>query len=295
MLFHGLPNVRSVITYDARNHTDSALLNSPALLAKEKDGFWAWGVDAPADCWGVVRAFGLDKKGHGVVGVGHSFGAAVLALTEIQHPGTFEHLVLVEPVLFPATMARSGPPKVVGSEPPPKPKEEAGRPPDRIALAARRRAVFPTLQFAMESFGSKAFFKTWDKTMFGLYMEHAFSNLPSGEVKLKTSPQQEAMSFAGGHTMMWCWPRLKEIRARTLVVSGRTSDHLLMKVEGKDGVIMSKDLAVVSLIPGCQHVFLDCGHMVVQERPHEVGEVICRFLGGAEYGQPKLDAAAARL
>lgn len=78
-------NIRSVILVDARNHTDSALLNRDLLPVNgdyKELGGWPWTEDAVEDSFGVLKAFGLERGGRErgkrkLVGLGHSFGGAV--------------------------------------------------------------------------------------------------------------------------------------------------------------------------------------------------------------------------
>ncbi|KAJ1457927.1 Alpha/beta hydrolase fold-1 [Pelagophyceae sp. CCMP2097] len=59
-----------------------------------------WATNGPHAILDVVDALGADG-GRRIVGVGHSMGAASLAMAELERPGTFCGLILAEPVVFP--------------------------------------------------------------------------------------------------------------------------------------------------------------------------------------------------
>lgn len=240
-------NLRSIILHDVRNHSDSALLNADLLPSTNPPPF-DWTTDCVEDWYGVIRAFGLDKKGKGVVGIGHSLGGAVLAMVQIKYP-VFSELVLIEPVLFQRAPYSPRPgsstqPSQTQKQPDQQPsqaqKDKNAIPASgRASMAAKRRSTFPSLDAALSAFQSRPFFKTWNRTCLDLYVSHGLTQESNNEWRLKTSPEQEAATFAGGLDQgFWWWDRLTEIEARTVVITGRNSHHLNMKFDGKDGVEM---------------------------------------------------------
>ena len=78
-------------------------------------------------------------------GVGHSLGGTSLVLAELARPGTFEALLLFEPIIYP-------------------PWEPPGRREDNPIAGgtARRRNSFASLAAAREYFVSKPLFARWD-------------------------------------------------------------------------------------------------------------------------------------
>ncbi|KAI9016062.1 Alpha/beta hydrolase family-domain-containing protein [Hyaloraphidium curvatum] len=282
------PRLRTVVLHDARNHGDSAVLNTgilPAGKALEKGG-WDWPTDSVADAGAVVDALGLPAAGRPFLGIGHSFGGALLAMLELERK-CFTHLVLVEPIIFARYPPTGGPtPPTDGVPAQSSPASQAAAPaiPKGILNAGARRASFPSPAAARQAYQSRPFFRTWHPACFDLYIDHGLRETsPGGEWELKTVPEQEAATFKGGGTrLVPLWKRLPEIACKVLVLSGRASHHVGMRFEGRDDKVVTKDEAVASWIPGARHTWFEASHMVCQDRPVSVARAAAGFLGGAK-------------
>ena len=115
-----------------------AALPGVAAVAIDQRGHGASTVgDPPFDWWhlggDVLAVIEEASPAPGRIGLGHSSGGAALAMAEILVPGTFQALVLVEPIVFPGPYARA---------------EEN----PLTAGALRRRRSFPSLEAVLESF-----------------------------------------------------------------------------------------------------------------------------------------------
>jgi pimeloyl-ACP methyl ester carboxylesterase len=235
----GPKKIRQIALHDVRNHGDSAVLNAGLLPVGEKlvkDG-WNWPQDSLVDAIGFIRALGLDKTR--LLGIGHSFGGALLSMVQLEANHVFQTLVLVEPILF----GRYPPIGQPGTSPKPpnasSPATQAPAIPKGIMNAGARRSVFPSKEFAKSNYATRAFFKSWHPACLDLYIEHGLRQLDSGEWELKTTPEQEAATFkGGGDRIVPYWKRLPEIKCPVLVVSGRASHHVGMRFEGKGGKVM---------------------------------------------------------
>lgn len=138
------------------------------------------------------------------LGVGHSSGAAMLAMAEILAPGTFERLVLVEPIVFPTGLP------TIGDDHP------------LVRGAQRRRSRFPDRASAREWFRTRDLFAGWDTRALDAYVAHGLRPDSEGGLVLKCRPDDEAESYrAGGRHR--AWERLGEVRVPVLVVAGEAS------------------------------------------------------------------------
>jgi pimeloyl-ACP methyl ester carboxylesterase len=184
-----LPELRRA-ALDVRGHGRST---SPAVVDWD---------DAANDVLAAVDELGL----HRPFGVGHSMGGALLAIAELQRPGTFSGLWLYEPIIFPASLVEAGGDRS-------NPLAEGAR---------RRRARFDSAQHAVENFASKPPLKALHPDALEAYVEHGFEAQPDGSVVLRCAPEVEAANYdAGGRHRTF--ERLGELQCPTTVLHGDAS------------------------------------------------------------------------
>lgn len=179
------------ITFDARGHGESGA---------PRDECFDWHGFA-ADVLAVVDGLGLRRP----LGVGHSCGGAALLLAEEARPGTFAALYCFEPVVFPA-------------EPPPAPDPDY----PLAAAARRRREVFDSREEAYANFSAKPPLDILDREVLAAYVEHGFTPLPDGRVRLRCRPEHEARIYANG-VAHDAYPRLGRVACPVTVAWGGRS------------------------------------------------------------------------
>ena len=150
------------------------------------------------DVLAVVDHLGLRD----VQAVGHSKGGAALVLAELARPGTFERLVLFEPIIFPAPVG--GPPEPGQSNP-------------LAEVTRHRRETFDSYEEAMSRFGSKPPLGSLRADVLADYVNHGFAPTEDGRIRLKADREHEARTYemGGGHG---AFARLGEVRCPVLVV-----------------------------------------------------------------------------
>lgn len=214
---------------DLRGHGDS----SPPPLPLD---WW----DLARDLLAVVDHTAEDRP----VGLGHSSGAAALAMAELLRPGTFRALVLVEPIVFP-------PPYFRAEENP------------MSAAALRRRSSFPSPVAAFAAFRERGPFGRWADEALALYVEHGLRP-HGGAWALKCTPEVEAELYRGA-TAHGAWERLGEVHCPVLLVAGAGSDTY--PAPFLDAVGRRFADARVAVVPGA-------GHFAPMEQPGAVAELL---------------------
>lgn len=203
-------------------------------------------IEPPVD-WRRFGEYVLEVTSPGGVGVGHSMGAAALAMAQIDDPRRFRALVLIEPIVFPGPYRR----------------EQT----DALASAAeRRRREFPSRDAAAESYRSKPAFARWVDAAFDGYIECGF--IGDDEVHLACAPEVEAEIFR-----TWrdhdTWDRLGEIEVPVLLMSGGTSDTITPDFAREQAQRFQRaGLEIVA----------DTGHFLPMERPELVAERVLRIV-----------------
>ena len=167
----------SVTAWDSRGHGES----EPGELPFD---WW----DFAADVHAVIQQSSDAKR----FGMGHSMGGAALAMAEILRPGTFEALVLIEPIVFRPPFGRFENPMVDG--------------------ALRRKAVFPSPSAAFSNFASKPAFARWDVEVMDAYVQGALVD-EAGDWRLRCRPEHEADVYRGG-SAHGAYERLEEMGRR---------------------------------------------------------------------------------
>ncbi|KAL8392200.1 hypothetical protein RB595_002406 [Gaeumannomyces hyphopodioides] len=141
--------------------------------------------DASRDMLHMVNVFRAEMP-RPLVGVGHSFGGAIVANLAFMHPRLFETLVLMDPVVM---HFRSIDPRVGGGGP-------------QVASAARRD-LWPSRADAEASFRRSAFYRAWDPRVLDAWCRHGLRDCPTalhpdapaGSVTLATTKHQEVFTY----------------------------------------------------------------------------------------------------
>ena len=110
--------------------------------------------------------------------VGHSFGAGALTELSLCHPRLFTSLILLDPVIMDARPLGGG---------------------ETALLSAVRRDAWPSRAVAVESFQRNKFYQTWDKRVFGNWVQYglvsADPSQPEGPVVLSTLKELEVVTY----------------------------------------------------------------------------------------------------
>lgn len=178
-----------------------AELNGVETVVWDQPGHGSGPSMKPPVDWAVFGEHVLDVTKPGGIGVGHSMGAAALAMAQVTDPLRFRALVLIEPVIFPG------------------PFERRESPMSDVAL--KRRRSFPTREEAVENFAGK--FPDWDEAAVRGYVEGGF--IGDGPVELACSPDFEADIYRGS-TAHDTWDKLSSIEIPVLAMYGKDSDTI---------------------------------------------------------------------
>lgn len=222
-----LGNRAQITALDQRGHGDSESMEPPF-------DWWDLGRDALTVAGSIGARFG----------VGHSSGAAALAMAELLEPGTFDHLILIEPIAFPGPYGHL--------------------PETPIAVAARRRRnVFEDADHAERNFREKPVFSRWDDRAMRMYVDHAFTGDERGHV-LKCDGATEAAFYSAG-SAHGLWDRLHELTIPVTLVTGSDSDtHQGAFLDAQKRRFRQVQLEVVA----------NAGHLVPMEAPARVAALV---------------------
>lgn len=200
--FHGriwdpfVPRLRErfrVVALDQRGHGDSD---------KPEGGYeWArFGEDVLA----VVDGIALDRPR----AMGHSAGGAALVLAETSRPGTFDRLVLMDPVTpFPDVRVWM----------------RDGQANPMVEGARRRRRIWGSHEEMIGRIRAGTPLSGWREEFLRAYVEHGTAARPDGTFELKCPPEVEAQIYqmGGRHDG---WERLSSITCPTLLLVGERSE-----------------------------------------------------------------------
>lgn len=202
---------------------------------------------------------GLDSiKAKGITAIGHSLGGVVTLYAAVKRPDLFSRLVLLDPTLLdPFRLRKIRLMHLLGME-------------TRRSLvmgALRRRKNWGSVQEAYLSFKEKPLFKKWPKETIRAYATSITRPSSRGGVELAYPPEWEARIYQTIPTDVWKYVR-RLIRP-TFVLAGK--DSHVFNLKSVEAFRQACPVARVETIP-------DAGHLLVQERPLEVGRRIVRFL-----------------
>ncbi|KAI8968514.1 Alpha/Beta hydrolase protein [Mycotypha africana] len=159
------------ISWDARNHGDSARLNDGTFLESYR---WS---DNAMDVKQIIDELGLNEKYDQFVGIGHSFGATSMLLCEFFYPNSFTGLCVIEPVLSSFMI----PEKIRQQFP--------------VLSSRKRRDEWLNREECKQNLLKKEFFKLLHPDVLELYVNYGIYDTEKGTVKLKCPREQEFHIF----------------------------------------------------------------------------------------------------
>jgi pimeloyl-ACP methyl ester carboxylesterase len=217
------------VAFDQRGHGDSSTGRFP---------FDWWDLGRDAHTW----AGGLSVPR---LGVGHSSGGAALVMAELLAPGTWDHLILIEPIIFPGPFERAEThPLVTG--------------------ALRRRNAFASRAETRTAYAGRGPFAGWTHESLDLYVEYGFRDGPGGERRLACAPEVEAEYYRMA-TAHGAWERLVEVGCPVTMLAGEHSDsHPPDFAERLASRFRAAELITV---PGASH-------FIPMERPEAVAGIV---------------------
>ncbi|KAI0839844.1 putative toxin biosynthesis protein [Hypoxylon sp. FL0890] len=172
--------IRSIWIADVTNQGYSGVLNEATL---GNDPSWH---DHARDLLHMTNVFRSEMP-RPLIGLGHSFGAAILTKLSLLHPRLLTTLVLLDPTITTFSFQRNGPGK------------SAAR------ASAFRRETWRTAEAAAESFNKSPFYRTWDPRVLAAWTQHAVRPTPTAlfpstspdahKTTLRTTKHQEVFTF----------------------------------------------------------------------------------------------------
>lgn len=223
------------VSFDLRGHGDS---DSSPLPTR-------WDVHG-------LDVLGILGDASGLLGVGHSTGGTALVRAELLRRGTFDRLVLIEPIIFPPPFERAD---------------------LHIArIAEKRRRVFRDRSHARKRFADGAFAE-WDREVLDLYVDHGFVQGPEGWT-IRCEPTVEADNYREGvnHDT---WDRLDQLDLPVVLVTGERSDT-------HRGAYLD---ALVGRFPDVELVVIEgAGHLLPMEQPAVIADLVVDAYGAQHHG-----------
>lgn len=200
----------------------------------------------PPFSWEVFAEHVLRVTEPGGIGVGHSMGAAALAMAQLADPARFRFLLLIEPIVLPGPHGRQ--------------EHELSR------VAAKRKSSFPDRETARENFSTRKAFAGWHPDAIAGYVDCGL--VGDGPVELACDPEVEAEVYrgSGDHDT---FDRLVELEVPALVLCGANSDTISPELARMQAERMGR--AGVEVVP-------ESGHFLPMERPDVIGDRVRRLV-----------------
>ncbi|KAG9239450.1 prolyl aminopeptidase-like protein [Amylocarpus encephaloides] len=167
--------IRSIWITDVAQQGASGVLNEQLL---GDDPSW---MDSVRDLLHMINVFRSEMP-MPIVGIGHSFGGAMLCNLAYMHPRLFSTIVFLDPVIQAQASAPTGP--------------------SPVRASAFRRDLWPSREEAITAFKKQKFFSSWDPRAFERWCQYGIRENPSnmypdqkGSVTLATTKHQECFTF----------------------------------------------------------------------------------------------------
>ncbi len=176
----------------------------------------------------------------------------------VKQPELFSHVILIDPTLLsPWILWRMKFLKFFGYE-------------ERSFLikgALRRKREWESSRAAYDYFRGRQLFKNWSDEMVKTYTESIAAPSSQGGVHLIYPPEWEAQIYRTIPTDVWKFA--KQLQQATLVIRGENSNTFT--ADGEKAFRKANPRAIMKVVPAT-------GHLVPQEKPEEVGQLIMDFV-----------------
>jgi pimeloyl-ACP methyl ester carboxylesterase len=212
----------------------------------------------------VIEDRGLGK-GAGLVGMGHSRGAAMTLKIAADNPGLFKALVLLDPIILPTPVwlgwrAAS----ILGFN-------------SMANDTRKRRTAWPSRDDAFAHLKGRGIFKGWQDEAVACFVDYAMK-AQEGQWVLRCPPELEAQIY---EHPVYPWPSFRKAQLPILFLHGDRSYEFFpwaARVAGRHPQV------TVATAPG-RHCFM-------LEHPEDAHLAVTRFLGGLGVQDPSRAAAA---
>lgn len=192
--------------------------------------------------------------GQPLIGMGHSFGAALTLRVAADNPGLFRALVLLDPIVLPA-------PAWAGI----RLASALGRHP-MAQGARRRRQAWPSRDEAFRHLRGRGIYKGWSDEALACFVDHAMR--PEGGEHVLSCPRElEAQIF---ERPVYPWRAFGRVEVPILFLRGAQSYGFFPWAERQ--AQRSNPRVVVRTLPG--------GHCFMQEDPAAAHAAVAEFLSG---------------
>jgi len=154
----------------------------------------------------VMQDQGL-RDGRALVGIGHSFGAAMTLKVAADNPGLFKALVLLDPIVFPSPVWFSV-----------RAMSALGLHPMKRA-ALRRRREWAGRQDALDHLRGRGIYQGWTEEALACFVDHAMAEVDGRRV-LRCPPELEAEIY---ERPVYPWPSFRSVQVPILFLYGAGS------------------------------------------------------------------------
>ncbi|MDE2462575.1 MAG: alpha/beta hydrolase [Alphaproteobacteria bacterium] len=162
---------------------------------------------------------------------GHSMGAVASLMVATQRPDLVRALVLIEPVFVsPSVAARPGP--------------------DIADRAAKRRAIFPSVEAMEEAYRGRGAFKDWPDTVLRNYILGGTRPTDDGQVELTCEPRIEAEDFRS--TPLAAYELASRVTCPVTLIRGDGPGSTCGANEAAEFVARKPDTRLIT-VPGASH------------------------------------------
>ncbi|KAI7877493.1 alpha/beta-hydrolase [Lichtheimia hyalospora FSU 10163] len=220
--------------WDSRNHGDSARLNDGHVNTPG----YTW-IDHGMDTQQVVSAMGLKQKHNKVIGVAHSVGGTAMLLAEFMHPGTFDGICVIDPVMNI------------------KPREQSKRG-ERFPMSAailKRRDTWESREICLQSLSSRKYWQKFLPEVLENYVNYGLYDAPDGTVKLKCPKEEEALMYdCGTYGSVASLHGLRGMKVPVHVIhasrSTFASEEIIQQVKTSSPLVTNTIVEASHLVPG---------------------------------------------